>query len=117
MLITIGIISVTLMIGAWFLFKDTLNRIQYVEVLRLYWITRDNADDHTPLIAKATMRQTAAPFWRGRGVQVRLPRSLTFQVGLLTVKVDSLESQISNLGWLDTEPKKLRRWHDGIGEV
>lgn len=94
MLITIGIISVMLMIGAYFLFKDTMNRIQYLETLRLYWITKDNGEGQ-PLFAKATMRQTSAPFWRGRGYQVRF-RKHTFQVGVLTMRVDSLEAQISN---------------------
>lgn len=94
MLITIGIVVVCLAVGGYFLFKDTMNRIQYLETLRLYWITKDNGEGQ-PLIAKATMRTTSAPFWRGRGVQVRCG-SHTFQVGLLTMRVDSLEAQISD---------------------
>jgi hypothetical protein len=109
MLIAIVIISVMLMIGAYFLFRDTMNKIQYLEILRLYWITRDTGEGQ-PLFAKATMRQTSAPYWRGKGVQVRVGKH-TFQVGLLTMRVDSLESQISNIGWLETEPKKLRQWY------
>lgn len=93
-----------------FFIKDVLNRIQYVEFLRIYWITRDNGEGQ-PRFAKATMRQTAAPYWRGRGWQFRFGK-YTFQIGVLTVKVDSMESQISNLGWLETEPKLLRRWGD-----
>lgn len=109
MLIASAIVVVLLMIGAYFLFRDTMNRIQYLEILRLYWITRDTGETGQPFFAKATMRQTAAPYWRGKGVQFRLGK-YTFQVGLLTMRVDSLESQISNLGWLEMETKKLRNW-------
>lgn len=92
------------------LFVDTMNRIQYVERLRLYWITRDDATPTTPRLSRAFMRQTAPPFWRGRGVRVRF-RKWTFQVGILELKVDSLESQVSNIGgWLPTDPKRLRKW-------
>jgi len=115
MLITIGIISVTLMIGAYYLFKDTLNRIQYLETLRIYWITKDNGKGQ-PLVTKAIMRQTAPPFWRGRGIQVRLGK-LTFQVGLLTMRVDSLDAQISNRpdAFDGMTAKQLRRWNMGLG--
>jgi len=94
MLITIGIISVMLMIGAYFLFKDTLNRIQYLETLRIYWITKNNGKGQ-PRITRAIMRTTSAPYWQGRGVQFRFG-SHTFQVGVLTMRVSSLEAQISN---------------------
>lgn len=93
---------------AWLLFKDTMNRIQYVERLRLYWITRNNGTDE-PVVSKAFMRQTSPPYWRGRGIQFRF-RSFTFQVGVLTMRVNSLESQISRLGWLPAHPKELRKW-------
>ena len=108
MLITITVLSVLLSIGAYLLFKDTKNRIQYVEFLRIYWIARDNGEGQ-PRWVRASMRQTSDPFWRGRGYQLRVGK-FTLQVGKLICKVDSLESQISNLGWLPTEPKLLRRW-------
>jgi hypothetical protein len=98
-----------LSVGAFFLFKDTMNKLQYVEYLRLYWITRDIGVKGTPIICKATMRGTGAPYWRGRGIQFRCGK-LTFQVGVLKVRVDSLESQISAVGWLDTPTKQLRKW-------
>ncbi len=95
--------------GAYLLFRDTLNRIQYLERIHTYWITRDNPAPNTPfLIRHAYMRQTAEPYWRGRGWQFRVgPR--TFQVGHLTMKVNSLEAQVGR-GFYDYTPKELRPW-------
>lgn len=90
--------------------EDTLNRIQYIERLRLYWITRDTGSTE-PFISKAFMRQTAAPFWRGHGVQIRLGKYV-FQIGRLEYRVDSLASQISNNPNIlaGVQPKELRKW-------
>lgn len=111
MIITTAIISVTLMIGAYFLFRDTLNRIQYLERLGIYWITRNTATNEMPRFSKAFMRTTSAPYWRGRGVQVRYWRYVT-QVGRLTMRVDSLHAQISDNPTLvdGVKPKDLRKW-------
>jgi hypothetical protein len=85
MLVPLGVaVGVGLGVGAYFLFKDTLNRIQYVERLRLYWITKDNAAPGTRRITKAFMRQTSPPWHRGSGIQVRLGK-YTFQVGVLQI--------------------------------
>lgn len=107
------VLPASLLIAVYLLFKDTLNRIQYVERLRLYWITRDTGTKGQPLVRRAFMRQVAEPYWRGEGIEIRLGKSLTFQVGLLTVRVDSLESQIGGrdaLGVRNLPAKALRNW-------
>lgn len=110
MLITTCVIGVLLVVGAYFLFRDTMNRVQYLETLRIYWITKNNGKGQ-PLAASATMRQTSAPYWRGRGVQLRFG-SLTFQVGVLTMRVNSLDAQISDRpdAFDHLSAKHLRRW-------
>jgi hypothetical protein len=101
-----------LAVGAYFLFRDTLNRIQYIETIRLYWITKDDGKEvaaYQPRIMRSFMRQTAAPFWNGNGVQFRFHR-WTFQVGILTHKSDSLEYQVGRNGWLDIPPRDLHKF-------
>lgn len=74
----------------YFVFKDTLNRLQYIQTLRIYWIRRDNGNVTVPNVTRAFMRQTSAPWWRGTGVQFRLGKH-TFQVGILREKVAPVE--------------------------
>lgn len=107
LIIVLGLIA----LGSYFLFRDTMNKAQYIERLNLYWITRNTGVPGSPLIKKAWMRQTSAPYWRGKGVEVRI-RSLTFQVGLLTMRVDSLDSQLSSKQYLfdAVQPNELRQW-------
>ncbi len=110
MFLLVALVVLGLAVGAYFLFRDTMNRIQYVEKLRLYWITRDIGQDGEPFFtSRAFMRQTSAPYWRGKGIQFRF-RRWTFQVGKLHSKASSLEEQLSNLGWLDAKPKEIRQW-------
>ena len=67
----------------WYFFMhDVLNRIQYFEKLRIYWITKDGAAPGTKLISKAFMLQTLEPFWQGKGVQFRF-WNYTFQIGAI----------------------------------
>lgn len=87
--------------------KDILNRIQFIERLRIYWLWRDVVDPG-PAVARNTMRQTAAPYWRGEGWSIRI-RNHTLQFGRLSYHVDSLESQIGN-GWYDFTAKEIRKW-------
>ena len=111
----LGLIMFALLVGAYFLFRDTMNRIQYLERVGIYWITRDNATVDTPRVMRAIMRQTAPPYWRGRGVQFRF-RRWTFQVGRLTEKVSTLDKQLGR-GWLpDVEPKVFRKPDEKWGE-
>jgi hypothetical protein len=93
------------------LFRGTMNRIQYIERLGLYWITKDNGVKGTPWMqTDAFMRQTDPPYWRGHGVQFRFGQ-LTFQVGLLTMRVDSLASQLSASEYFDQiTAKQIRKW-------
>lgn len=65
--------------GLYFLFKDTLNRLQYIGPI--YWITRDNGSLSEPRFARAFMRGTAPPWKIGKGIQFRL-FYYTVQVGI-----------------------------------
>lgn len=105
---------IPLAIGAYFLFKDTMNRIQYIETIRLFWITRDvgkKVAKYQPRIMKGFMRQTHPPYWRGDGIQFRFHK-WTFMVGILKEKAESLEQQVGTSGWLPTDPRELRRFTD-----
>jgi hypothetical protein len=90
------------------LFKDTMNRIQYVESLRLYWITKNNGEKGMPFIYKSFMRQTHAPYWWGDGLQFRLGR-YTFQIGILKGKNEDLLSALEGEE-LDITPQEIREW-------
>jgi hypothetical protein len=94
--------------GLYLLFRDTMNKLQYVQTLRLYWITRNNAAKGTPVVSKSFMRQTAHPWWRGSGVQFRFGR-FTFHVGLLLSKGGSLLDQLDGR-MLDEDTKSIRNW-------
>ena len=106
-MIWIAVTIVTLLVvGGYFLFRDTMNRIQYIERIKLYWVTRDIADGG-PWIKNAWMRQTEAPYWRGEGIEFRAGK-YTFQIGKLKAKSTSLHQQISNLTEFDLAPEEIR---------
>ena len=60
------LVAAAFAIGVYLLFRDTMNRIQYLQSVRLYWITRNNGVRGTKVITRAFMRQTAP---RGGGVR------------------------------------------------
>jgi hypothetical protein len=99
-------VVVTLMgIGGYFLFRDTMNKFQSIG--RLYWVTRDDAKEKpTPrFTTKAFVRQTAAPWKRGTGWQVRLGKH-TFQVGICDLgrpAADDIEGLMNVLGARDMD--------------
>ena len=105
----VWVIVAVFALGAYLLFRDTMNRIQYLQSVRIYWITRNNGVRGTSVLTKAFMRQTASPWWRGRGVQVRLGKH-TFQVGILTGKADSLLDQMDGRE-LDHDATQIRAWN------
>ena len=88
------------------LFRDTMNRLQYVQTIRLYWIARDNATGKR--LARGFMKQTAPPFWQGRGFQIRLGK-YSFQVGILKGKGESLLDQMGGRD-MDESAKEIREW-------
>lgn len=66
--------------------KDVMNRIQYFESLKVYWITKNTAGRHVPLVIfPSVMQQTQPPFWYGTGIEFRLFK-WTFQIGKLQGK-------------------------------
>ncbi len=93
-------------VGAYFLFRDTMNRIQYVEHLRIYWITKNTARKGVPFLAPSFMRQTQPPFWTGTGVEVRLFK-WTFQFGILQAKGSN---PIELKALPEVTIKELREW-------
>lgn len=100
-----GLMVLGVLYLAYLLFRDTMNRIQYVEHLRLYWIAKNTARKGVPFIAPSFMRQTQRPFWYGQGVEVRFFR-WTFQVGILQGKGDSPITFES----VDASPQEIREW-------
>jgi hypothetical protein len=103
------LVAVAFVIGAYLLFRDTMNRIQYLQSVRLYWITRNNGVRGTSVLTKAFMRQTAPPWWRGKGVQVRLGK-YTFQVGILLRQASDLLDQVDGRE-LNYDAKQIRAWN------
>lgn len=103
-----------IVVGSYFLFKDTLNRIQYIQTIRLYWITKDAYPEGTPRLSFARMYQTAPPWWQGKGVQLRVSKYVV-QVGVLTSKGSDLLDQLGGR-YLDESPKQLREW-DGTAKA
>lgn len=95
-------------LGAYLLFRDTMNKLQYIQFLRIYWITRDTGVLGTPYISKGIMLQTSEPWWVGAGVQFRAGK-YTFQVGVLQRKSFDLLDQLGGR-YLDESAKEIRRW-------
>lgn len=96
------------LLSVWLLFKDTMNRLQYIQFLRIYWITRDTGVLGTPVLSRGLMRQTSAPFWVGEGIQVRY-RTYTFQFGVLKHKSTGLLDQLGGRD-MDESPEDIRGW-------
>lgn len=103
---TVLVVLSVLLVGGYLLFRDTMNRLQYIG--KLYWITRDNGVQGTRHIAfDAFMRGTSPPWKVGRGVQFRWGK-YTFQVGICRngpPAETELEGLLNMLGgrMLDTE--------------
>lgn len=104
-LLVVGLIIVLLL---WLLFRDTMNRIQYIQALRVYWIVRNTGTLGTPFVTKSFMRQTSDPWWVGSGIQFRV-YTYTFQVGYLKYKSSDLLSQLEGR-YMSLSPKEIRRW-------
>lgn len=102
------VLLVVIAVGFYLLFKDTLNKIQYIQTFRIYWITRDDGVLGTPVVMRAFMRQTAPPWWRGTGIQLRY-KTYTFQFGVLTGRGTSLLDQLGGRE-LEESAKEIRRW-------
>lgn len=110
-MLLLTIVTLLVIIGSYVLFKDTMNRIQYIGPL--YWITRDNGRYGDPVITKAFMRQTAAPWKTGKGVQLRF-RKYTFQAGICRatklVKEDEGLLHAMQGRYLDDPVDAIRTW-------
>lgn len=96
----LALLAIPLLIGAFFLFRDSMNLFQ--KVGKLYWITRNDMKREQPFISKAFLAHDSPPYWLGKGIQVAIkwgkttsydysagedwvhPRQYTFQVGILT---------------------------------
>lgn len=103
------------LIGSYFLFKDTLNKVQVAG--RLYWITRDLVVAGTPLVSKGFMRETDAPWRVGHGIQFRI-HTRTFQVGICSRSrsASPIEDEVEGLMYaiqgrlMDDSPHKIGNW-------
>lgn len=109
-MLTLGL-ALMLLVGIYFyvMFGPLRNRCWYFDRVPIYMLAGDQGAPR--VFARTDMRLKVPPFWRGRGVQVRF-RQLTFQVGLLTMRVGTLEDQFG-LRVYDIEEKQLRSWRRG----
>lgn len=98
----IAAIVVALLVGAYFLFKDSLNLFQapFGGKLRIYWVTRDIEPYSAPLIRRNWAMQDLSlhpdyegsvdymekPVLYGEGIQIRIHPRRTFQFGILLSK-------------------------------
>lgn len=85
-----------------------MNRLQYIQTLRIYWITRDVYPPNTRKFGLGYMLQSAPPWWKGKGVQVIVFGRL-IQVGILLRKGSGLLEQLGGRD-LDVPAKELRSW-------
>jgi hypothetical protein len=99
------------LIGCYFLFRDTMNRLQYIGPI--YWITRDIGKHKDPFLCRATMRHTAPPWKTGKGIQIRFYK-YTFQVGICkTPKLKEGEDGLLHAlqgRFLDIPAKQIKEW-------
>lgn len=110
-MILIIVVLAILSLCLYLLFRDTLNRLQYIGPV--YWITRDNTPKGTPLLSIGFMRQTSFPWKIGKGIQVSLHK-YSFQLGICKKSnhYDEEEGILGALGgrYLDTSTKDIREW-------
>ena len=108
-IITLSILIVT--IGSYFLFRDTLNKLQYLGPI--YWITRDNTSLTSPFISIGFMRQTAPPWKIGKGLQFRY-KNYSFQIGFCRKSTHNDETSgiLGAIGgrYLDDDADTIRKW-------
>lgn len=102
------VLILSLALNAYLIFHETLNKVQYLGWIRVYWITRDTGYAGEPFVERAWMRQTMAPYWRGTGLKFRF-NQYTFQVGVLTKKGRDLLDQLDGRD-MDDDAKDIRQW-------
>jgi hypothetical protein len=111
-MVIIGSLILFLLVGAFFLFKDSLNLVQSVG--RVYWITRDYVPKGTPIIAKGFMRELGEPWRVGSGLQIRFAKNRTFQVGICapTAPTDEENGILNAVGgrYMDATAEEIGEW-------
>ena len=106
--ILIALLVASISLNIYLLFYNTLNKLQAITWLRIYWLVRDIGGDGDPHFSRAFMRQNGAPFWRGQGIQFRR-NQYVFQIGILTGKGMSRLDQLDRREMEDS-PKEIRQW-------
>lgn len=103
---------VALGVGAWILFKDSINLVQAVGPL--YWITRDYVPKGTPIVSKGFMRELGEPWRVGAGIQIRFAQNRTFQIGWChkTAPATEDEGVLSAVGgrYMDVTAEEIGEW-------
>ena len=94
----------------YFLFKGTMNSVQAVG--NFYLIVRDYVPKNTPLLAKAFMKETSAPWRHGNGIQIRSFK-YTLQIGFC--KKQPLTDETGVLAaiqgrFTDDTPSEIGNW-------
>jgi hypothetical protein len=115
----IGATSVAALVFVVLSLKEFRNMLFYIQWMRVYWIVKDNGTASMPRCMRAFMRQTSPPWWRGKGIQLRIGK-YTLQVGVLREKAvpvsvtdmeDDAGGLLAQLGGreLDVDAKTIRK--------
>lgn len=107
------LLIVALSMGAWMIFKDSLNLVQGFGPV--YWITRDVVPTNTRLVSTGFMHELCAPWRVGKGVQIRLGHTRTFQIGFCkrTRPVDEESGVLQAVGGRmmdEVTPEDIGEW-------
>ena len=106
--ILIALLVASISFNIYLLFFNTMNKLQAITWLRIYWLVRDIGWDGDPRFSRAFMCQNGAPFWRGQGIQFRRKQYI-FQIGILTGKGMSRLDQLDGRE-MEESPKEIRQW-------
>jgi len=106
--ILIALLVASISFNIYLLFYNTMNKLQAITWLRVYWLVRDTGWDDDPRLCRAFMRQNSAPFWRGQGIQFRRKKYI-LQIGILTGKGKSRLDQLDGRELSDS-PEEIRQW-------
>lgn len=106
--ILVALLVASTSFNIYLLFYNTMNKLQAIKWLRVYWLVRDIGWDTDPKLSRGFMRQNSYPFWRGQGIQVRRKKYVV-QIGILTGKGTSRLDQLDGRE-MDDSPKEIRQW-------
>lgn len=107
MVFWIGLILLLLptIIGAYFLFRDSMNLWQMI--WPVYWVTRDTADNWDFRVRRAWARSGGEEYWQGRGIEFRWKWKGEYRSTQIGIVTHLRKKQVK---WYDYQPKEIREW-------